>query len=316
MNYIKTYVMLVMLAIVFTACSTSGKLMRPAESHPNLESLSVNESTIIVYRGEGSEAHVPLIMMNDRVVGSLLPNRFAQTRACKGTVEIGLADVMEDDHTVHYNPTMAVRGSGNVYLKVVEKGTGIFTLTEVDEATAKRELAPLASESHIINRHMPDCTPAPIAPPPPPPPAPVIVMVDKSAPVVLQRIDLSADTLFKFNKSGLQDMLPKGRIELDKLVKEVKATNLEVEKLRIGGHTDRIGSEGYNLKLSKARAQTVADYLKSHSVTIPMEVIGYGEAEPVTTWCVGEKATPKLIECLQPDRRVTVDLMGQKTLSE
>jgi len=315
MNSIKTYVVLILLAVVFSACN--GKLVRPGESHPDTESLSVNESAVIVYRGEGNEDIVPTVMVNNRIVGSLLPNRFAQTRGCKGTVEVGLADGLKDDQVVRYNPPMSVPGSANVYLKVSEAGNGRFTLAQVDEATAKHDLEAIASESHIINRHVPDCTPpAPPPPPPPPPPAPKIILVEKPVPVVLQRINLSADTLFKFDKSELKEMLPKGRIALDKLIKDIETSNLKIEKLRIAGHTDRLGSDGYNLKLSKARAQTVADYMRTHGLSIPMEVVGYGEAEPITTWCVGTKATPQLIECLQPDRRVSVDLMGQKTVTE
>lgn len=162
----------------------------------------------------------------------------------------------------------------------------------------------------IINQHnIPDSTP-----PAPPAPAPITI-IEKSDPIVLQRIDLSADALFAFGKSQLGNMFPKGRGKLDELAKEIQSSNINVEKLKISGYTDRLGSNALNMKLSQARAQTVVDYFKAHGIAIPMEAVGYGSSSPITTWCKGPRSA-KLIECLQPDRRVSIELIGQKTLSK
>lgn len=125
-----------------------------------------------------------------------------------------------------------------------------------------------------------------------------------------RRINLSADALFAFDRSGANDMLPKGKVELDALAQTLRTQAVQVQRLVITGHTDRLGDDAYNRVLSQRRADTVAAYLKAAGVAAPMEVRSMGEREPVTTGCQGGAATPSLVACLQPDRRVVVDIVG------
>ena len=83
-----------------------------------------------------------------------------------------------------------------------------------------------------------------------------------------------------------------------------------MEQIRVIGHTDRLGSDNYNDRLSLARANTVANYMKQQGLQVPVVVFGKGEREPITRNCRGDKATAQLIKCLQPDRRVNIELMG------
>lgn len=307
---VKNFLIILTLPVIFAACSS--QLIRTGESHPNTELLSSNESALIFYRMDGDKNFAPTIMVDNRVVGSLLPNRFAQTRVCKGNANIGFTDALKGAQTVQYNPPMTFNGSDNVYVKVNETSDGHFSLTQIDDKSAKDDLAKLNAESHVINRHNPDCTtPIPEAPPAPAP----IVIVEQAESIVLQCVNLSSDALFAFGKSQLEDMFPKGRMELDALVQKIQSDTMNVERLKVSGYTDRLGSDALNMKLSQARAQTVADYLRTRGVTIPIEVVGYGSSNPITTWCKGPKSA-KLIECLQPDRRVNIDLIGQKIISK
>jgi len=141
--------------------------------------------------------------------------------------------------------------------------------------------------------------PAPAPPPPPPAPAP------------LMKVAFSADSLFDFNQSAVR---PSGKQALDRFSTELKGTKYEVVK--VTGHTDRIGKHDYNMKLSTQRAEAVKSYLVG-SAGIPAERItatGVNGADPVTKPgdCVGQKATTKLITCLQPDRRVEVEVSGTR----
>jgi len=82
---------------------------------------------------------------------------------------------------------------------------------------------------------------------------------------------------FKFAKATLKsESFP----ELDRTV-----TFLEENKtleLEIAGHTDNVGSDATNQKLSQARAQSVVDYLVSHGVSASRLIAkGYGESRPV-----------------------------------
>lgn len=158
-------------------------------------------------------------------------------------------------------------------------------------------------------------TPQPIAPvapvvvaaPPPPAPVPPPPVYVAPPPV---KFALSADSLFDFDKSVVK---PAGKQALDKMASDLRGMRYDV--IRVSGHTDRIGSPQYNLALSARRAGAVRDYLVGAG--LPAEKItasGTGEAEPVTKQsdCKGDKATKQLVACLQPDRRVEVEVSGTK----
>ena len=145
----------------------------------------------------------------------------------------------------------------------------------------------------------PDLVPKP-APAPAPAPAPTV-----------QKITLAAKALFDFDKAVLK---PEGKAAIDR---EVIAKLNDVAKLElvlVTGHTDRIGSQAYNQKLSERRANAVRDYLVSKGVARDkIETLGMGKTQPVPG-VVCNQAYPKerkaLIECLAPNRRVEVEVKG------
>jgi len=144
--------------------------------------------------------------------------------------------------------------------------------------------------------------------PPPPAPAPAPPPAPKMAP---EKVTFSADVLFDFDKAVLK---PAGRDAMDQFASKLQGVNYEV--VVVVGHTDRIGSEAYNKKLSVRRAEAVKEYLVKEK-GIPANKVytdGKGEAEPVTKpdQCKGTRATKALIECLQPDRRVDVEVAGTR----
>jgi OOP family OmpA-OmpF porin len=157
------------------------------------------------------------------------------------------------------------------------------------------------------------CTrPTPIAAvaPPPPPPQSAPAPTPRAVTPVHQKVTLKADTLFDFDKSTLR---PEGRRELDDLVKELNM--IDIDSIIDIGHADRFGSDAYNLKLSLRRAESVKAYLVGKGV--PANRIftdGKGETQPVTRpgECKGP-ATKKVIACLQPDRRVEIEVIGTQT---
>ena len=165
--------------------------------------------------------------------------------------------------------------------------------------------------------------PAPMAPPPPapvvmaePPPAPVVAAapVAPPPPVVPERrrVSFSAESLFGFDKS---DVRPEGKAALDSFAKELDGTRYET--ITVEGHTDRLGTEAYNQTLSQQRADAVKSYLMSSGKIDAAKVnaVGKSESTPVTKPqdCIGNKANVKLIACLQPDRRVDIEVKGTRT---
>jgi len=126
----------------------------------------------------------------------------------------------------------------------------------------------------------------------------------------VERINLSADALLRFNQSDAADMLPEGKATLDRLAENLVSRQAHIDSIALTGHTDRLGSEQYNYNLGLQRAQTVKNYLQGKGVQAPISVASAGESQPVTTTCTGTRATAALKACLQPDRRVTVDISG------
>lgn len=123
-----------------------------------------------------------------------------------------------------------------------------------------------------------------------------------------QKVTLAADALFDFDKAVLR---PEGKGKLDDVTDKLKGLKLEV--IIAVGHTDRIGSDKYNQKLSEKRAEAVKAYLVGKGVE-PNRIYteGKGKKQPVTGDKCGTsvKKTKKLIECLQPDRRVEIEVIG------
>jgi OOP family OmpA-OmpF porin len=151
--------------------------------------------------------------------------------------------------------------------------------------------------------------PEPIAAAPVPKPAPVTAPPPPPAPT---KVTFSADSLFDFNKSVIK---PAGQQALDKFAADLKGDSFSV--INVTGHTDRIGGHEYNLKLSARRAEAVKAYLVQTS-GIPADKItatGTDGSDPVTKPddCKGNKKTKKLIDCLQPDRRVEVEVAATQT---
>lgn len=108
------------------------------------------------------------------------------------------------------------------------------------------------------------------------------------------------DVLFKFDKS---DLNPAFISRLDSFVTAIKAH--KYQKLRVTGHTDDVGTDAYNLRLSQDRAVTIKTYLVSHlNISEELvEAVGYGESQP--------RATNSTAAGRQQNRRVEIILFYQ-----
>lgn len=147
------------------------------------------------------------------------------------------------------------------------------------------------------------------AAPAPQAPAPVMVAAIPAAKPVPQKISFSGDALFDFDKAELK---PAGKLMLDDLVNQIDGATYD--EILATGHTDRFGSAKYNQDLSERRAQVVKDYLVSKNVrAAKVSAAGKGATQPMTQAdaCRGAKST-EVVSCLQPDRRVDVEMIGTK----
>lgn len=94
---------------------------------------------------------------------------------------------------------------------------------------------------------------------------------------VSEKINLSADALFAFDKSNTQDLLEKGKRTLDELADKVSHQYVQVDNINLVGHTDCLGSERYNYQLGLNRAETVKSYLQNKGITAPISVASAGK---------------------------------------
>ncbi|HEY5783097.1 MAG TPA: OmpA family protein [Lysobacter sp.] len=133
-----------------------------------------------------------------------------------------------------------------------------------------------------------------------------------------EQFDLSADALFKFDRGDLAGLLPEGKGKLDELAQHLDRVYAQVDRIRLVGHTDRLGTDAYNQKLSEQRAWTVKQYLQDRGISAPIQTTGRGESEPTgnTGQCKGERVNAALTACLQPDRRVSVEIVGTRRKAE
>ncbi|HLX81907.1 MAG TPA: OmpA family protein [Burkholderiales bacterium] len=145
----------------------------------------------------------------------------------------------------------------------------------------------------------PDLMPKPEMAPPPPPPPPASPPPPKPAPVA-EKVTLAADVLFDFDKAVIK---PAGKERLDDLAAKVMSINLEV--VIAIGHTDSIGSDAYNQKLSVRRAESVKAYLVSKGVE-PNRIYteGKGKKQPV--------ASNKTKDGRAKNRRVEIEVIGTR----
>ena len=127
-----------------------------------------------------------------------------------------------------------------------------------------------------------------------------------------QKITIASKALFDFDKAVLR---PEGKKALDtEVIAKIKQVQ-KVELVLVTGHTDRLGSQAYNQKLSERRAATVRDYLTSQGVAKDkIETLGMGKTQPVPGVKCEQKNRKELIACLQPHRRVEVEVKGEMTV--
>jgi OOP family OmpA-OmpF porin len=159
----------------------------------------------------------------------------------------------------------------------------------------------------------PDLVPKPVAapaPPPPPAPAPAVVAPPPKPKRCDATVRVSADGTFAFDEAQLS---PAGKALIDKDLMPRIQSCATVEAIIVVGHTDRIGSQAYNQKLSERRADAVKSYLVSKGIpAASIETLGVGPTQPVKLCPDADFKNNRkgLIECLKPNRRVEVDVRG------
>ncbi|MGJ7543772.1 OmpA family protein [Variovorax sp. LT1R16] len=131
--------------------------------------------------------------------------------------------------------------------------------------------------------------------------------VPSPLPAPMAKMALGADGLFRFDRSAEGDLLPEGRDRIAKLAADLRG--LPFDRVLVTGHTDRLGNDAYNDALSLMRARTVRALLIQNGVdATKVRAEGRGKREPVAN-CAGKQAATEMVACLQPDRRVEIEVV-------
>lgn len=118
----------------------------------------------------------------------------------------------------------------------------------------------------------------------------------------IRRVTVVGDALFDFNKSDLRS---DAEVTLAAAGPEISKAG--GHKVTIIGHTDAVGGDAYNDRLSEARAKTVRDWLASHAfVPTSTAIKGMGERQPIAANTKPDGSDDP--EGRQKNRRVEVDI--------
>ena len=195
----------------------------------------------------------------------------------------------------------------------VVRAVGANVCVRTSDWTPARAVA--ECDPDLVKKPAPPPPPPTVAPPPKPKPEPK-PEAKKAKPQFLnieEKLELQG---MPFNKA---EMTADNKKELDQFLagmrKATKARGpVQFGAVIVTGHTDRIGSLKYNMKLSERRAVVVKDYLVAQGIDqklIFWEGKGPKQAIPVTKFCDNKMKRKQLIECLAPNRRVTVEVVGR-----
>ena len=131
-------------------------------------------------------------------------------------------------------------------------------------------------------------------------PSTPVAPVAPPAPPAASKVTFAADAFFDFDKSVLK---PEGRAKLDDLVSKIRDVNLEV--IIAVGHTDSVGSDAYNQRLSVRRAEAVKAYLVSRGIeSNRVYTEGKGEKQPI--------ADNRSAAGRAKNRRVEIEVVGTR----
>ncbi len=270
------------------------------------------QTRVFVYRSGQSQNSSPVnIYLNGQYHASLLRGGFTEFCAAPGAVNIKAA--LDDASRLHTSKLDAgqrleLKAGQTNFLKVDESTSPAIGLLSGTAAQTKVEIEGTRRQIHTISRAKAALTcgqPAAVAAAAvmmPPPPAP--------KPPVPREYALETDALFEFGKAEIR---ASGYNAIESLVQRLLQDFSSVERIRVVGFTDPIGSAAFNKKLSQNRADVVARQIVSRNIPIErgIEAEGRGPIELVKTGC-GNTPTPENKLCHAPNRRVMVVITGAR----
>ena len=267
---------------------------------------AASQSRILVYRVNDSTAlsGATGVFINGQYHTSLVAGGYSQLCVEPGTVEIA-ARQMRIGRTAkdNYDSITATRlqPAQNQYFAVYED-SGRPVLKPMPAAQALKEMTGSRLQMHTVSRvrTAQQCINAP---------------ADQGVqlvPAMPQQFALSGDALFAFGRSDTAGLTTEGLAVIDQLVARIRNDYTHINHIHVIGHANPLGSPAANQRLSTERADTVRKYIERVSqISARITSEGRGSRQPVVKTC-GSVASASAIACNQPNRRVLVEVTGQR----
>ncbi|MGO2076625.1 MAG: OmpA family protein [Pseudoalteromonas sp.] len=289
-NRLKNTLQLCLLVCIssLTACTTYGdfltghptkNLSEPVEKQTSAQVVFFNEAHLDT---DSTHTSATVISTQGKVISGLHPQQYTIISTCDGTQSYqvtrggGAATTIEltaTPNSVHYVRLTPSSTSSAISYKVSEHPQIDDVIKDYDE------------RSFLVARHLPNC----------------------AKPTEPTTFSFDAGALFNFDGHELDDVVL--NLPLEKVVHFIETQKTQSMQVIVSGYTDHLGAPDYNQQLSERRAQAVANYLKSKGYNGKMQVSGFGSADPIVTDCSSSLTQGELIQCLQPNRRVTVSVL-------
>ncbi len=298
----KKILILSVFSLVLSACtsgmsSSNGKLERWATFDGKtipMEKMGDKQATVYFYREKGAFVGPAVnVFVDGDYLASIKEGGYRATLVCSTgerifpsfTKNTGFAD---RDTGIDYNFEVGTVS----YVKILLNKAGLPVFLRVSENEGKQAIGRLAQQTQTLPR----------------------VKDNRSCrtEVVMEKITLGAHSLFKFDKSSYQDMLAKGKREIQEVANKINSGQFKVKHIKVVGYTDPMGNDTYNQRLSEHRAGTVKQALQAAGVTVPIASEGLGERNLLVRDCLPKygKNRKARMQCDQPNRRVEIMIYG------
>jgi OOP family OmpA-OmpF porin len=261
-----------------------------AETYQKVESVVAQQAQIVMYRGKDSGKEAAHVYIDGQLQSALMPGGYTVfcTPAGEHSVESYIGDAPL--YTGKRNPQSYARfNGGQTYVLEAPVSQNLSTPIVHTGRDAEQSLQGMRRQIHVISR------------------ATSVVPCQTET-----RLSLRSDVLFKFGKSGYNDLTPEGHAQLSQVVSDIKQKDENITGIEVIGHADPIGNARANQLLSQRRAETVRKVLLQHGIQSQLvHASGHGSAEPVVS--CGTQRNAASIACNAPNRRVELVIQGEQS---
>lgn len=273
---------------LLSACTTSGEFLTGQPQQTSLSTNTTHATAQVVFFNDSlvdtksSATSALVISTQGNVISGLHPQQYTILPVCKGThnfqiTQVGFAatsiEITATENTVHFVKLIPTSKMPGVSYQVSSHA-------RINDVIGEHQ-----PRSFLVPRYQANCV----------------------VPEQPKTFNLDFEALFSFDGADIMDVVVTH--PLDEVVRFIQANDSQKLRVTVSGYTDHLGTQDYNQTLSEQRAQAVANYLKSKGFEGPIQVFGFGSADPVVTNCPASLAHDELIQCLQPNRRVTVSVL-------